>query len=155
MKKKRMINQRKVYSKIMESKSSRGRFIDYAQKRIIKEIILYSIKEEKIDPTKELELYIKIDEDSTKSNGYYNLKDSIYEELVNGISNFDYSVIRKPILKNKLKVEVVHYNSKHNYGIQASDMMANYLHHQYELKVNKEVDITSKTDFIEVKLFLP
>ena len=139
----------------MESKASCGRFIDYSQKRIIKEILLYSIKNGKIDSTKELELYIKIDQDTTKSNGYYNLKESIYEELVNGISNFDYSVIRNPILKNKLTVEVVHYNSKHNYGIQAADMMANYLHHQYELNLNKNIDISPSTDFIEVKLFLP
>lgn len=149
------IDNQRVYTKIMESKASRGRFIDYSQKRIIKEIVLYSIKTNKIDPTKELELYIKIDQDSTKSNGYYNLKESIYEELVNGISNFDYSVIRNPILKNKLTVEVVHYNSKHNYGIQAADMMANYLHHQYELNLNKNIDISPSTDFIEVKLFLP
>lgn len=149
------IDNRKIYSKIMENKASRGRFLDYAQKRIIKEIILYSIKNDRIDPNKELELYIKIDQADTKTNGYYNLEDSIYEELVNGISNFDYSMIRDPILKSKLKVQVVFYNSKYNYGIQAADMIANYLHHQYELYINKNVDITSSISFIEVKLTLP
>ena len=33
----------------MESKGARGRYLDYAQKRIIKEIILYSIRHNKID----------------------------------------------------------------------------------------------------------
>jgi len=149
------IENNKVYSRIMENKASRGRFSDYTQKRIIKEIILYSIREKKIDPNKELELYIKIDQADTKSNGYYNLKESIYEELVNGIINYDYSKIKQPLLKNKLKIEVVHYNSKYNYGIQAADMIANYLHHQYELKLNNKIDISKAINFIDVKLFLP
>lgn len=149
------IDNKRIYPQIMESKGSRGRFSDYAQKRIIKEIVTYSIKTGKINPNKELELYIKIDQADTKSNGYYNLKESIYEELVNGIINFDYSEAKKPILKNKLTVEIVYYNSKHNYEIQSADMMANYLHHQYELKLNKDIDISSRVSFIEVKLFLP
>ena len=149
------IMNKKIYSKIMDNKSSRGRFVDYAQKRIIKEIIMYSVKLGKIDINKELELYIKIDQAETKSNGYYNLEESIYEELVNGIINYDYSMVRVPILKSKLRVDVTYYNSKYNYGIQAADMIANYLHHQYELNINKGIDISSSVDFIEVKLFLP
>ena len=149
------ISNKKIYSKIMENKASRGRFLDYAQKRIIKEVILYSIREKKIDPNKTLQLYIKIDQTETKSNGYYNLRDSIYEELVSGITNFDYAAVTKPILKGKLNIDLTYYNSKHNYGIQSADMLANYLHHQYELKLNQDIDISSSIDFIEVKLFLP
>ena len=149
------IDNNKIYSNIINDKSARGRFLDYAQKRIIKEILLYSINIGKINPNKELELYIKIDQADTKSNGYYNLKDSIYEELVNGIINFDYSIVREPILKNKLCVSVVHYNSKYNYGIQAADMVANYLHRHFELKLNKDIDIENDINFIEVKLYLP
>ena len=34
-------------------------------------------------------------------------------------------------------------------------MIANYLHHQYELKLNNKRDISKAINFIEVKLFLP
>lgn len=149
------IDNNKIYSNIINDKSARGRFLDYAQKRIIKEILLYSIGIGKINPDRELELFIKIDQADTKSNGYYNLKEGIYEELVNGIINFDYSMVREPILKNKLNIEVVHYNSKYNYGIQAADMVANYLHRQFELKLNNNVNIDDEISFIEVKLYLP
>lgn len=149
------INNKKVYSRIMNNKSARGRYCDYSQKRIVKEIILYSIRNKKINPNQPLNLYIKIDESKTKSNGYYNLQDSIYEELVNGIINFDYSIVHKPILKSHLKLKVKNYDSKYNFGIQSADIMSHYLHRQYEQYLTKGKDISSTISFIEVKLFLP
>ena len=149
------INNNKVYENIMNDKSARGRFTDYAQKRIIKEIVLYAINQKKIDVNKPLFLYIKTDEYTSKSNGYYNLKDSIYEELVNGIINYDYSVTHKPILNNKLTIKYTMYDSKYNFGIQSADFMAHFLHEQYEKYINKGINITSTISFIEVKLFLP
>lgn len=149
------INNKKVYRNIMQDKSARGRFCDYAQKRIIKEIVMYSINNKKIDNTKPLKIYIKSDESKTKSNGYYNLKDSIYEELVNGIINYDYSKIHQPIIKNSLTIKYKTYDSKYNYGIQSADIMSHYLHNQYEQYLSQNKDITSTISFIEVKLFLP
>lgn len=149
------INNNRVYDKIMSDKAARGRYSDYAQKRIVKEIVLYSIQNKSIDSNKELSLNIKIDEAKTKSNGYYNLKDSIYEELVNGIINYDYSTIHKPLLTNGLKIKVRTFNSKYNFGIQGADIISHYLHSQYEQYLKNGKDISSTTNFIEVKLFLP
>ena len=149
------IDNSKVYDFIMNDKASRGRFCDYAQKRIIKEIVVYSVKNKKIDPNKPLKLYIKIDEAKTKSNGYYSLKDSIYEELVNGIVNFDYSKIHKPILNNELVIKLKTYDSKYNLGIQGADIISHYLHSKFERFLTKNIPIDTVTDFIEVKLFLP
>lgn len=137
------INNKSVYSGIMNDKSARGRFCDYAQKRIVKEIILYSISHKLIDTEKSLNLYIKIDESKTKSNGYYNLRDSIYEELINGIINYDYSIIHKPILKGNLKVKVKIYDSKYNFGIQSADIMSHYLHSQYEQHLTNGKEIVT------------
>jgi hypothetical protein len=149
------IKNKNIYNFIMKDKASRGRYIDYAQKRIIKEIIMYSLSNNLIDANKPLKLYIKLDECSTKSNGYYNLKNSIYEELVNGIINYNYSIVHDPIIKNSLEVIVNIYNSKYNYGIQSADMMAHYLHSCYEEFLIFNRDITNLISFIEVKLFLP
>ena len=149
------IDNSKVYDFIMNDKASRGRFCDYAQKRIIKEIVVYSIKNKKIDPKKPLKLYIKIDEAKTKSNGYYSLKDSIYEELVNGIINFDYSKAHKQVLDNELVIKLKTYDSKYNLGIQSADIISHYLHSKFEQFIKNDIDITTTTSFIEVKLFLP
>ena len=149
------INNTLVQKSIINDKASRGRFCDYAQKRIVKEIVLYSIKNNMINPNKPLKLYIKSDECKTKSNGYYNLKDSIYEELVNGIINYDYSKFHKPILNNSLDISLRIYDSKKHFGIQSADMISHYLHHQYDLFLTKKVDISPTINFIEVKLFIP
>ena len=149
------IDNSKVYDFIMNDKASRGRFCDYAQKRIIKEIVVYSIKNKKIDPKKPFKLYIKIDEAKTKSNGYYSLKDSIYEELVNGIINFDYSKAHKQVLDNELVIKLKTYDSKYNLGIQSADIISHYLHSKFERFLTKNIPIDTVTDFIEVKLFLP
>lgn len=149
------IDNKQIYASIMNDKAARGRYTDYAQKRVIKEVVMYAIRNKKIDVNNPVFLNIKIDDSKTKSNGYYNLKDSIYEELVNGIINYDYSTLHKPILKNKLKIKVRNYNSKYHFGIQSADIMSHYLHKQYELFLMANKDISSTTNFIEVKLFLP
>lgn len=149
------IKNNNVYKSIINNKGARGRYLDYVQKRIVKEIILYSIRNNKIDLQRPLNIYIKIDESKTKSSGYYDLKESIYEELVNGIINYDYSTKHEPIIKNGLNINVRHFDSKYNYGIQAADMIANYLHRQYELMINEGINISSSISFVEVKLFLP
>ncbi len=149
------INNNKVYKKIINNKSSRGRFVDYAQKRIIKEIVLYSITNNKININNSLYMYLKSDECSSKSNGYYNLKESIYEELKNGIINYDYSLVHKPILKNDLFIDYKTYNSMFHFGIQSADFMAHYLHSEYNYYLISNKDISTTTNFIEVKLFLP
>lgn len=148
------IKNQKIYSPIINNKSSRGRFCDYAQKRIIKEIVTYSITNHLIDPNKSLKLYIKIDQSKTKSNGYYNLENSIFEELAHGITNFDYSIIRPPLIKS-LKVSVKFYNSKYHYGIQSADMISHFLHRKYEKYLVDNQDITSTIKLINVKLFIP
>lgn len=70
-----VINNTKVYNHIISNKASKGRYIDYTIRRLIKSTIEELIKDKKIDPHKNVRLIINIDEQSTKSNGYYNLKD--------------------------------------------------------------------------------
>ena len=85
-----IINNTKVYDHIISNKASKGRYIDYTIRRLIKSTFEELIKDKKIDPHKNVRLIINIDEQSTKSNGYYNLKDGLTEELLHGISNFNY-----------------------------------------------------------------
>lgn len=98
-----IINNDTIYDSIMESKASKGRYTDFTQRLTIKLIIKQLIKEGLIDPNINLKLIINIDQQSTKSNGYYSLKDGIYEELKHGISNYNYGIHRKPILHRKLE----------------------------------------------------
>lgn len=113
-----------VYDSIMYNKASKGRYTDYTQRVTIKSIIVQLIKDRCIDPERSLKLIINIDQQSTKSNGYYSLRDGIYEELVHGISNYNYGIHRKPILHNELDIVVNYIDSKKSVAIQAADIIA-------------------------------
>ena len=143
------INNEKVLKRILDNKLAKGRFCEYVQKRIIKEIVNYSIKNNIIDINLPLYMDIKIDESTIKSDGYYNLYNSIYKELVYGMKSYTYPIMHKALLKDKLILKVKKYNSKKHFGIQSADMIANLIHKKFKINNIKELD------FLTIKLFLP
>lgn len=119
-----IIQNDKIYNYIMSNKAARGRFIDYALRRLIKETICAFINTNKINPHKPIRLIINIDEQSTKSNGYYNLHDGLLEELKYGIINYNYGVNIKPIIYSKLEIKITYQDSGKSYVVQAADLLA-------------------------------
>ena len=113
-----------VRDHIISNKASKGRFTDYAIRRLIKESIRKLINQKRIDPNLPVKLILNIDQQSTKSNGYYNLKDGLIEELVYGIYNFNYNTLHKPILYGGLEVNLKYFDSSKSYAVQAADFMA-------------------------------
>ncbi|MDY2987982.1 MAG: DUF3800 domain-containing protein [Peptoniphilus sp.] len=120
-----------IYTYILENKKSIVRYKDYIIKRILKYSINELIKKEKINPYEDLKINIGIDEQLTSTNGFYTLKDSVYEELKTGITNYDYGTFHKPIVFGELEVCVYYCDSKSNYLIQASDILANRIFVSY------------------------
>lgn len=73
---------------------------------------------------KPIRLIINIDQQSTKSNGYYNLHDGLIEELKYGIVNFNYSSLIKPIIYSDLDILISYQDSGKSYVVQAADLLA-------------------------------
>lgn len=73
---------------------------------------------------KPIRLIINIDQQSTKSNGYYNLHDGLIEELKYGIVNFNYSSLIKPIIYSNLDILISYQDSGKSYVVQAADLLA-------------------------------
>ncbi|MBQ9065700.1 MAG: DUF3800 domain-containing protein [Blautia sp.] len=119
-----VINNQKVYGHIINDKAARGRFSDYSLRRMIKTIVKRLIQSNSINPWDSLKIIINIDEQSTKSNGYYNLHDGLMEELKYGISNYNYSAIFPPIIYGDLSIDVSYIDSANSYVVQAADLMA-------------------------------
>ena len=120
------IDTTKVYQSILENKKSKGRYLDYAIKMMIKNTIKDLIKSNRIDKNKELELIIYIDQSSYKSNGLYNLEKSIYQELKYGMTNIRKNSKFKNLINNKLTVKVIFKNSLYSYPVQAADLITGY-----------------------------
>lgn len=121
---------------IINRQASKGRFVEYSQRRIIKKTIQHLIHKNYINPNKPVYLHINIDEMPTKTNGYYTLQEGLLEELCHGILNFDYGRSFPPILFNELKVQVIYKDSKYDYGIQMADIIANTIRRAFVFNNN-------------------
>jgi hypothetical protein len=150
-----VINNEKVYPTIKENTASRGRFLDYSLKLLIKQTVRGLIKENLINPNLPTKLVLNIDEQTTKTNGYYNLKDGIIEELKYGIYNYNYAVMYPPLLNNTLDVSVCYQKSEKSYLIQASDLIAGTVRKTYLNNIDDIVEFSKRISFVNYRLFLP
>ena len=150
-----VINNDKVYPSIKASRASKGRFLDYAIKLLIKQAVKGLIREKRINPDLPIKLVINIDEQTTKTNGYYNLRDGILEELKYGIINYNYGCILKPIINSDLEVNVCYQKSDKSYLIQASDLIAGTVRNLYLRNLKDSMEFLKRTEFINHKIFLP
>lgn len=142
-----------VYDHIKTNKAAKGRFTDYSIRRMIKELINELIRLNMINPNLPLELIINIDEQSTKSNGYYNLRDGLLEELKYGISNYNYSKTLKPIIFSELSINISYQDSGKNHLVQAADLIAGTTR---KISINDLKNKTKKVDdFLNFEITLP
>lgn len=150
-----IINNDKVYPNIKNDTASRGRFLDYSLKLLIKQVIKNLIKEERINPNLPIKLIINIDEQTTKTNGYYNLRDGIMEELKYGIFNYNYGFFNVPIVNSDLDVEVCYQKSEKSYLIQASDLVAGTVRRLYLNNMDNLLEFSKRIEFVNYRIFLP
>ena len=151
-----VINNNLVYDHILESKGAKGRFIDYALRRVIKESVKNLIKNHEVNAYQNTKLIINIDEQSTKNNGYYNLKDGLYEELKHGIANYNYGGIITPIIHGDFTLSLCYQNSANSYVVQAADLLAGTIRHKsLEALASKDNSYTELSKFVDFKIILP
>lgn len=118
------INNSKVNDNIMLNKNSRGRFRDYCQRRIIKNVIQYLISNQKINPNEPIELIIRIDQQGTSTDTNRAFSYDIKHELTDGIYNINYELVHPKIIYSKLEIDLKYVVSDNHVCIQASDLIA-------------------------------
>lgn len=150
-----VIQNDKIYDYVMKNKASRGRYVDFTLRVLIKRTIEELIKIGRIDANKPLKIILNIDEQTTKSNGYYNLYDDIVEELVHGIYNYNYDKSFKPILNSSLELVITYQDSGKSYAVQGADLIAGTIRKTALncLENNKSMDEELK--IADFKVFFP
>ncbi len=151
-----IVDNSKVYKSIFKDKASKGRFKDYVIKRLVKEIIQNLVRENKINPHNPVNIILNLDEQTTVSNGYYDLKSSIKEELQYGILNYNYDFSFHPILKD-VNVCINYKDSYLYFPVQAADLIVGEVRHKYYefLKTNDFKKFKEDINFLKNKLDLP
>lgn len=128
-----VVNISRLYDHILAEKKSICRYKDYILKLCIKNKLLELISKGVLNDSDDVDIFVYIDEQLTATNGYYDLRDSIREELQHGIANWDYGVIHPKVFNGTVKVFIEYCESKNNYLIQASDIIANRIWTSYRI----------------------
>lgn len=151
-----VVANQKLSDAIFDSKESRGRYKDYVIKREVKEIIKTLISQNKIDPNKHVHIYLNLDEQTTVSNGYYDLKGSIREELQFGILNYNYGIMFQPILSS-VEVTLNYKDSYYNYPVQAADLLVGEIRHAYYnfIQTGDFEAYQKRTNCLNTSIYLP
>lgn len=141
---------------IFEDKASKGRYKDYVIKREVKKIVENLISQNRIDSNKPVFIKLNLDEQTTVSNGYYDLESSIKEELQYGVMNYDYGISFPPILSS-VQVKVKYKNSYYNFPVQAADLLVGEVRHRYYgyLQTNDFQNYRKHTNFLNTSIYLP
>lgn len=118
------IDTTRIYPSIMEKHASRGRYKEYAQKLCVKQVCKSLIEQERIDPNQDVEILLMFDQDSSATDGYYKIEESIKVEFTHGLNKHDYGVSFGPIFRGDVQVVRQFCDSKKIELIQVADFVA-------------------------------
>lgn len=146
----------KLRDHIFRDKASKGRYKDYVIKREIKEIVKTLISQNRLDKDKPVKIILNLDEQTTVSNGYYDLRNTIIEELQDGIYNYNYDILFPPLLSS-VDVVINYKDSYLDFTVQAADLIVGEVRHKYNdyLKDRDLNKYRENTNFIDTSIYLP
>nr|DAJ55801.1 MAG TPA: hypothetical protein [Caudoviricetes sp.]DAW29289.1 MAG TPA: hypothetical protein [Caudoviricetes sp.] len=124
-----VIDQNLVDKNIFAVKKTKQRFLDYAFKRGIKEHLMELVASGALRDVDVKHLRFALDEHTTATNGKYELKESLIEELKNGTFNYNYQHFFKPPFPGIESLNLKYYDSRSKTLIRAADIIANVTLH--------------------------
>ena len=135
-----IIKQEKLLQTIFDNKKSKQRYLDYAYKISIKRALGQLIKDKAINPDEVRNLYFFVDEHSTATNGRYELREALEQELKIGTYNFNYSSFYSPIFPKLKTLQLSFCNSSSKTLIRSADIIANRIYYQavHEQPIQKD-----------------
>lgn len=125
-----IIDQKKILDKIMLDKKSKQRYLDFAYKIALKRAFENMIKSKMINSQEVDNLYVFVDEHTTATNGKYELREALEQELKNGTWNFEYQIYYAPVFPNLKSLELKFCNSESTTLVRAADIVANKLYYK-------------------------
>lgn len=124
-----VIDQNRVNKYIFETKKTKQRFLDYAFKRGIKNHLESLVKSGVLCKEDVENLYFLLDEHSTATDGKYELKEALIEELKHGTFNYNYQIFYEPPFPKIKSLELKYCDSRRKTLIRAADIVANVTLH--------------------------
>lgn len=125
-----VVNLNQVYDRIFKSKKDKQRYQDYAYKIAVRRYMTFLIEEKIINKDDNINLHFFVDEHTTATNGKYDLRNGLEQELKNGQYNTDFSLWYPPVFNNVQGLDLNYCNSVNKTLIRAADIVANNIYHR-------------------------
>lgn len=124
-----IIKQQKLRDELFSDKKTKQRYLDWAYKYAVR-LKLERMMADGIFKADEVQnLIFQVDEHHTATDGKYELRESIEQEMKRGIYNFQRNTFHPPLFKNLKQVVLEFRDSKSVTLIRAADIVANRLYH--------------------------
>lgn len=124
-----VIDQKKLNNnELFDNKKSKQRYLDWAYKMAVKKRFERMISEGKLNPNDVDGITFLVDEHSTASNGWYELRESLEKEFKIGMWNFEYMTHYRPLFPNVKSVNLQYCNSVKKTLVRAADIIANHIY---------------------------
>ena len=132
-----IINQRNVLGRIFQSKKDKQRYLDYAYKIGLKRALKKMIAGGVIEENSVNNVHVFADEHTTATNGRYELREGLEQELKNGTYNMQYDRFFPPVFGNMRSIELSNCDSSKVPLIRAADIVANRI---YYMALNRNIE---------------
>ena len=114
---------------IANDKKARQRYMDFAYKIAVKRFFQTLIRDGAIVPDQVSSVHFFVDQHTTATNGRYELREGLEQELIRGTINFEYQTRYPPLFPKASSVTLKYSDSKHVPLIRAADIVANRIYH--------------------------
>ena len=132
-----IINQKGVLERIFQSKKDKQRYLDYAYKIGVKKALQRLIADRRIVKNDIGTIHFYNDEHTTATNGKYELREALEQELKNGTYNLQYNRFFPPIFENMQGVDLHYCDSNKVALVRAADIVANRI---YYMSLNRNIE---------------
>ncbi|MGN0902413.1 MAG: DUF3800 domain-containing protein [Succinivibrio sp.] len=114
---------------IFSNKKSKQRYLDYAYKIAVKRALINLLNRKVINKQEIENIYFYVDEHTTATNGRYELKEAIEQELKIGTFNYNYNYFYAPVFPDIKAVQLQYCNSQKMHLVRAADIIANKVYY--------------------------
>ena len=133
-----VVSEKHIEPNIFTHKKTKQRYLDYVYKMTLKNALI-RLNEEGLCKSSDIDsIYVFVDEHTTATDGKYELKEALLQELKYGTFNMKWSKFFKPIMPQLKTLELYYRNSESVTLIRAADIFANRLFYY----ANNNLDVT-------------
>lgn len=133
-----VINQQRIHREIFTSKKAKQRYLDYAYKIGVKHALKNMLHSGLFTPGDVDYIFFYNDEHTTATDGIYELRAALLQELKEGTFNWNYQCYFPPVFPDLKDLQLSYCDSKTKPLIRSADIIANKIYHKAQFHVPQE-----------------